>query len=155
MKQFYQNLLRVFYILVITVLLALPVLAADLTGSMTVAPTPEQEAREWTAKDGGFSSDRLEAGAYVDRTVGAYGLSLIKKFEGFAETPYYDYGQYSIGYGSNYNAAVAIFPEIAKTGKITETQATEVLRQSPCGRLRRMAEQRPQGKGHRSQPESV
>ena len=128
MKQFYQNLLRVFYILVITVLLALPVLAADLTGSMTVAPTPEQEAREWTAKDGDFSSDRLEAGAYVDRTVGAYGLSLIKKFEGFAETPYYDYGQYSIGYGSNYNAAVAIFPEIAKTGKITETQATEVLR---------------------------
>jgi len=128
MKQFNQNLLRVFYILVIGAMLALPALAADLAGSMSVSPVPEQEAQEWVSEDGSVSSDRLEAGTFVDRTVGAYGLSLIKKFEGFSETAYYDYGQYSIGYGSNYNAAVAIFPEIAKTGKITEAQATEVLR---------------------------
>ena len=80
MKQFNKNLLRVFYILVIGAMLALPALAADLAGSMSVSPAPEQEAQEWVSEDGSVSSDRLEAGTFVDRTVGAYGLSLIKKF---------------------------------------------------------------------------
>ena len=128
MKQYKRYLLHVFYILTLGVLLSLPVLAGDLTGSMNIVPTPELESREWKDEDGAVRSERLAAGEYVDRTVGSYGLSLIKKFEGFSETPYYDYGQYSIGYGSNYNVAVSIFPEIAKTGKITQTQATEVLR---------------------------
>ena len=128
MRQYKRFLLRVCYIMILGVLFALPVLAGELTGSLPVTPIPEWESREWKAEGDIVSSERLEAGTYVDRTVGNYGLSLIKKFEGFSETAYYDYGQYSIGYGSNYNVAVAIFPEIEKTGKITQAQATEVLR---------------------------
>lgn len=132
MKQLNLKLLRVFYIFVLASLLALPALAADLTGTMTVEPTREIEAQAWNADldpaAGMVNNELLAAGGYVDHTIGSYGLAIIKKFEGFAETAYYDYSQYSIGYGSNYNYAVKMFPEIAKTGKITEAQATEVLK---------------------------
>jgi GH24 family phage-related lysozyme (muramidase) len=33
-------------------------------------------------------------------TMSDNGIALLKQFEGFAETPYWDYGQYSVGYGT-------------------------------------------------------
>ena len=107
MKQLNLKLLRVFYIFVLASLLALPALAADLTGTMTVEPTREIEAQAWNADldpaAGMVNNELLAAGGYVDHTIGSYGLAIIKKFEGFAEAAYYDYSQYSIGYGPNYN----------------------------------------------------
>lgn len=133
MKQLNLKLLRVFYIFVLASLLALPALAADLTGTMTVEPTREIEAQAWSADAdpaaGMVNNELLAAGGFVEHTTSNYGISLIKKYEGFTSTVQYDYGNNSIGYGTNFDFAVNVVPEIASTGKITEEQATRVLRE--------------------------
>ena len=99
--------------------------------ALRVMPSADMEALGWDepldAAAGTVQNDTVEASGFVEYTTGSYGLAIIKKYEGFSEKAYSDYAQYTIGYGTNYSYAVKLYPEIAKTGKITEAQATAVL----------------------------
>ena len=65
---------------------------------------------------------------YVKRTVSDAGLELIKSFEGFYSEPYYDYGHYSIGYGS-YVCPGDDNPYLIYPNGISQTEADELLRE--------------------------
>ncbi len=134
MKKLTENLLRVLFVLCLTALLSLPILAFDLPGTMNVEPVAEEEmaystyyvtagtvyASQSSETAGTFSS----VPTYVTSDVG---VDLIIGYEGFIETKQWDVSRYSIGYGSDYDRAVDLFPEIEILGYITEEQARAVM----------------------------
>ena len=68
-----------------------------LVMALTAFPMVGAESEDVTAQ----STLNAEADTkYVKRTVSDAGLDLIKSFEGFDSKPFYDYGHWSIGYGS-------------------------------------------------------
>ena len=64
---------------------------------------------------------------YVKRTVSDAGLELIKSFEGFYSKPYYDYGHWSIGYGS-YVCPGDDDPYLIYPNGISQSEADKLLK---------------------------
>lgn len=164
MRQLNKNLLRVFYILLLCALLALPMLAAESpkadlrvypvedsgTGNshygFTVArqlldAEPQSEATSQPASVTPGSEAATQeptvspTQTIVERSAGTEALRLIKSYEGFSEKRMWDYERYSIGYGSAYDKALEMFPEIKPEGvkdddvTITQTQGEALLQQ--------------------------
>lgn len=119
-------LLRLFTVLAILALLTLPVLAEDC--ELKVYPT------ETTGLEDGYgeslmalvSSDPVPTFTITDE-----GLQFIISFEGFSAMPQWDYAQYSIGHGNNYEAAKELFGE--DCAPITEEQAFILLKTEIVG----------------------
>lgn len=143
MRQLNKNLLRVFYILLLCTLLALPMLAADgpktdlrvfpvedsgvrdprygvITGRQLLDADPQGESTEKTPEispeDQSTTDPAKPAQTVQERKAGAEALRLIQFYEGFSEKRCWDYERYSIGYGSAYDKALEMFPEIKPEG---------------------------------------
>lgn len=135
MRQLNKNLLRVLYILLLSVLLALPMLAADAAPKqeLRVLPVGEDseqyqnivtgraqlEDKELTEpEDGSVSAQTRQEETKTIPTFssGETVLNLIKNYEGFAPKRIWDYERWSIGYGSAYDKALEMFPEIKPEG---------------------------------------
>ena len=71
------------------------------------------------------SEEDLEIAAEWDLHTSNEGLAILKKMEGFAKYPYYDYGQYSVGYGTF--CPTADLERYRKDG-ITEEEAEALLK---------------------------
>jgi hypothetical protein len=67
----------------------------------------------------------IEAASEYDLTFSDEGIAVLKKMEGFAKYPYYDYGQYSVGYGTF--CPTADLERYRKDG-ITDKEAEELLK---------------------------
>lgn len=151
-----KNLRRALYILLLSVLMALPMLAADnQKAELRVYPVDEAAVRDqyqdiFTGRsvlDGDFAAEtRAEAAsdapedepaatpqvatAFVSSDAAA---DLIIKYEGFSPWPTWDYQRWSIGHGSSYQKALEMFPEIKPEGtadadvRITEEQGRILL----------------------------
>ena len=61
-----------------------------------------------------------------EMTMSQDGIDMIKKFEGFAKYPYWDYSQYTVGYGTHCPSE-----DLARYQKdgITEEEAEALLRE--------------------------
>lgn len=92
---------------------------SDSTVSEETTDPPESEESEETE-----GSAEPEAPVEEDYTheISEAGLELIKSFEGFYRYAYWDYKQYSIGYGS-YVASPDVYPD-----GITEREASDLLK---------------------------
>lgn len=92
-------------------------------GKITVNGTSGWISLEYASKsDSDTPSSTPDNGnpTVTNTKIGADGIALIKKMEGFRATKYWDYGHYSIGYGSTCGANE--YPN-----GITEEQATRLL----------------------------
>ena len=100
------------------------VLAAVM--SLTAFPMAgaENETAEVTEQTPLFTAADTK---YVKRTISDAGFELIKSFEGFYSKPYYDYGHYSIGYGS-YVCPRDEDPYLIYPNGISRAEADKLLR---------------------------
>lgn len=147
MRQLNKTLLRVLYILLLSILLALPGMAADSQASdLRVYPVDEREA--WDAYQSIVTAQALlddgdveeakpkqdlqdeteptepeQLQVITDFVTGDAAFALIDKYEGFTATRIWDYSRWSIGYGSSYEKALEWFPEI-KTEGMSDDEVT-------------------------------
>ena len=68
----------------------------------------------------------VSAAQYDGMTMSQEGIDMLKKFEGFAKYPYWDYSQYTVGYGT-YCPSEDL--ERYKADGITEEEAEALLRE--------------------------
>lgn len=105
MRHLHKNTLRVLYIVLALLLLVQPGLAVSGDGFQTAVFQPGEAA-----------------------------IAVTIESEGFLSTAYWDYGQYTIGYGTSYDEAFKLYPNNPKdeNGRITltEPQARELLKQA-------------------------
>lgn len=120
-------------LLLLALLAVLPVKAADGSGWRRGIYTTEDSGAPPAVELEG--SAELE-GRLVCRgaafTTGSSGIALIKKYEGFRESPYSDSGTLWIGYGSLYELAEKLFGDSGRRDEnnylvITEAQATQMI----------------------------
>lgn len=125
-----NHLLRMFTVLAMLFLFALPTFAAE---NLNVYPTestgstyrlPVQLSLEVAAPVVLAESTADES--VPTHTISDDALSFIISFEGFCAEPYWDVSRYSIGHGNSYEAAKALFGE--DCAPITEEQAYELLK---------------------------
>lgn len=105
MRHLHKNTLRGIYIVLALLLLVQPGLAVSESNYRAAAFQPGDAA-----------------------------IAITIESEGFLSTAYWDYGQYTIGYGTSYDEAVKLYPDNPKdeNGRITltEPQARELLKQA-------------------------
>ena len=126
-KRFLRFALTIF---ALTVALAATVLAVE---DLQLRVDPPVETAEPAALQVSASRRTADPSEIPEMTASKTLEEAIKKREGFVETKMWDYLQYSIGYGCSYDKACEMFPSVAATGRITEEQATEVLRAALAG----------------------
>ena len=63
---------------------------------------------------------------FVPMQLSAFGLEMIKSFEGFDAYPYWDYSQWTVGYGTSCGTDKNTYPSQYENG-ITEVQATALM----------------------------